>query len=144
MTVDESIATHIEVEAEVRYWGDASVNGVEDEDGTLIPGRDGDVWRARINLSAGRIEGWPEGTEASIHYKVCDQGLYWLTNEAGERIAKWRGHYVPGEFLCHGDNGYGDYIIINVGPEGVIEKYERPEIEGDQWEPLPSPAYRRA
>ena len=62
-------ATHIEVEAEVRYWEDAAVNGVVDADGSLIPGRAGDLWKVRIDLAAGRIEAWPEGTEARIHYR---------------------------------------------------------------------------
>ena len=30
-------AVYLEVEAEVRYWEDATVNGQEDEAGTLIP-----------------------------------------------------------------------------------------------------------
>lgn len=120
--------THILVEAGVRYWEDASVNGVEDEDGTLIPGRDGDVWRARINLSEGRVEDWPEGTTADIHYKVCDDGRYWLTDADGMHLAMLDG-YVPDDFLCHGDEGYGDYIIISVGPDGRIAGYTKPDLD---------------
>jgi hypothetical protein len=37
-------ATYIEVSAGVRYWEDATVNGTEDADGTLIPARKGDTW----------------------------------------------------------------------------------------------------
>lgn len=129
-------ATHIEVEAEVRYWEDAKVNGAEDSDGTLIPGRDGDLWKAKINLAAGQIEGWPSGTTASIHYKVCDQGEYWLTDAEGARIAKWKGHYVPGDFLCHGDQGFGDYIIMEVAGDGRIARYTRPDIAPDRWAAL--------
>jgi hypothetical protein len=127
-------ATHIEVDANVRYWEDASVNGVTDEDGSLIPGRQGDAWQVRIELATGRVENWPAGTTANIHYKVCDEGQYWLTDAAGNRVAKSRGHYVPDEFLCHGDNGYGDYIIMTVGGDGVIEQYRQPAIEPERWE----------
>lgn len=127
--------THIETEAGVRYWEDATVNGVEDEDGTLIFGRKGDAWCVRIRLADGHVEGWPEGMEASIHYKVCDDGRYWLTDAEGKRIAEKEG-YVPGDFLCHGDNGYGDYIILNIGGDGFIKNYSAPEIDDEGWEPV--------
>lgn len=132
-------ATHILVEAEVRYWEDATVNGVEDEDGALIPGKVGDIWRARIDLANGIIEDWPEGTTARIHYKVCDAGEYWLTDRAGTKLAKYDSYYVPDRFLCHGDQGFGDYIIMKVGPDGRIEDYRRPAIDGD-WIPMDVPA----
>lgn len=130
-------ATRIEVEAEVRYWEDASVNGVKDDDGSLIFGRVGDIWKISIDLMDGIVVGWPEGTEAKIHYKVCDQGEYWLTDDAGNRLAKWGGAYVPNEFLCHGDNGYGDYIIMRVEIGGGIVGYVRPEIDPSRWVALP-------
>lgn len=129
-----ALAERCEVNAEVRYWEDASVNGIEDTDGTLIPGREGNAWRIQIDLARGAVEEWPQGTEASIHYKVCDHGLYWLTDASGRRIAKWKGDYVPDEFLCHGDSGYGDYIIFDVGPNGSITGYQRPEIDPERWD----------
>jgi hypothetical protein len=133
------IATHIEVEADVRYWEDALVNGTTDDGGTLIPGGRGNCWHVRISLADGRVEEWPAGTTANIHYKVCDAGEYWLTDAEGCRVAKWRGHYVPDDFLCHGDNGFGDYIIMNVGQDGNIAGYRPPRIDPDQWMPLPEP-----
>lgn len=127
-------ATYIEVEAEVRYWEDATVNGVpEDNDKPTIFGVDGDQWKVRIELSDGIIEGWPEGMEASIHYKVCDQGEYWLADASGKRVAKWKGHYVPGDFLCHGSEGFGDYIILDVAIGGGIVGYQKPEIDPEEW-----------
>lgn len=125
--------THIDVEAEVRYWEDARVNGIEDEDGTLIPGRCGVLWKARIDLEMGRVQGWPQGTSADIHYKVCDAGEYWLSDSGGARIAKWKGHYVPNRFLCHGDSGFGDYIIMKVGEDGTIRGYRQPFVDDDEW-----------
>lgn len=139
-THDPSKATHIEVDAGVRYWEDASVNGVEDTEGTLIPGRkdtpQGPSWQVRIDLERGRIEGWPVGTTANIHYKVCDAGIYWLTDQAGQRLAQWRGYYVPNQFLCHGSEGFGDYIIMDVGEDGTIAGYRRPEIDLERWKAL--------
>lgn len=121
-------ATYIEVEAGVRYWEDSSVNGQEDTEGNLMPFRFGDKWCPTIRLADGWIVNWPEGTTARVHYKVCDAGEYWLASEEG-RIAKWAGFYVPDDFLCHGDIGYGDYIIFKVGADGRIENWQEPEIE---------------
>ena len=126
-------ATHIMAVVEPRYWEDAIVNGVEDEQGALIPGRDGDTWSIRVELGTGRVVGWPAGVEARIHYKVCDAGHYWLTDATGRNLAQWRGHYVPDLFLCHGDRGYGDYIIFDVDGDGLIGGYKRPEIVADEW-----------
>lgn len=123
---------YLEVEAEVRYWEDTSVNGTDDTEGTLIPFRSGAKWCPTIRLADGCIVGWPEGTTADVHYKVCDQGEYWLAAEKG-RIAKWRGHYVPDKFLCHGDTGYGDYIIFKVGADGRIEGWTAPTIDWGDW-----------
>jgi hypothetical protein len=127
-------ATHIEVAARVRYWEDGEVNGVsEDDDNPLMPGASGEMWNARIALATGHIDGWPAGTTASIHYKVCDEGEYWLLNAAGERISKWRGYYVPNGFLCHGSEGFGDYIILSIGDDGRVIGWTVPEIEPEDW-----------
>lgn len=131
-------AHYIEVSAAVRYWEDATVNGEEDSDGKLIPFRFGDMWKPVIRLADGWVLNWPEGAEADIHYKVCDGGEYWLHDEAGDRIAKWRDHYVPDKFLCHGDSGSGDYIILKVGADGKIAEWRVPEIDPEEW-PLLSP-----
>lgn len=131
-------ATHIEVEAGVRYWEDAAVNGVqEDDDAPTIYGAENGAWGVRIDLERGRIEGWPEGMTADIHYKVCDDGQYWLTDSAGQRLAKWRGYYVPDDFLCPGEDGFGDYIIMHVDAGGSIENWRAPLIDPDRWEPTP-------
>lgn len=122
-------AEYIEVSAGVRYWEDASVNGVDDDNGTLVPFRNGDSWCPVIRLSDGRVMDWPDGMTASIHYKVCDAGEYWLLDSDRQRVAKWGGYYVPDKFLCHGDNGYGDYIILKISASGVIDKWRNPEIE---------------
>jgi hypothetical protein len=124
--------THLHVVAEARYWEDSSVNGHNDTEGTLIPFRDGETWRPVIRLEDGFLVGWPEGMTASIHYKVCDAGEYWLGDET-TRSAKWRGDYVPDSFLCHGDEGFGDYIIFNVGADGKIEGYRKPSIDHGLW-----------
>lgn len=122
-------ATYIEVKAGVRYWEDATINGVEDKDGKLTPFRTGDNWAPKIELNSGRVVDWPEGLNADIHFKVCDDGEYWLLDDKKNRIAKWNGFYVPNDFLCHGDSGYGDYIIMKIDVNGNIEDYKKPSIK---------------
>lgn len=120
---------YIEVSAEVRYWEDATIDGKQDTDGTLTPLRTGDNWCPVIRLADGVVMDWPTGTTADIHFKVCDAGLYWLLDENRQRIAKWGGHYVPDDFLCPADEGYGDYIILAIGGDGAITGWKQPEIE---------------
>lgn len=126
-------AKFIEVDAGVRYWEDAMVNGVEDGDGSRIPFRIGDRWRPVIELEGGRFVDWPVGVVADIHYKVCDDGEYWLLDDERRRVGTWSGYYVPDAFLCHGDRGYGDYIIFTVGADGIIEGWGRPEVDPAEW-----------
>lgn len=122
------IAKFIELDAGVRYWEDAEINGKADTGGE-IPFRDGERWKPIIELDTGRVVNWPAGIEADIHYKVCDDGEYWLQDESHKRIAKWGGYYVPNSILCVGTNGYGDYIIFKVGADGVISGWHSPKVE---------------
>lgn len=128
-------ARFIEVDAGVRYWEDAYLNGNADTEGK-IPLRNGDSWQPTIELATGRVLDWPAGLEADIHYKVCDAGQYWLQDEGRSRIAKWADYYVPDDFLCIGDNGYGDYIILKIGADGVVIGWIPPRIVPDEWNPM--------
>lgn len=121
-TTQEVEVTKLVVKAKVRYWEDTDVNGVEDDDGTLIPFRDGDNWCPVIDIDTGSIDNWPVGTTAFIHYKVCDCGIYQLTNSEGKIIKEIDG-YVP-KIMCPEENGYCDYIIMNVDENGKINKWE--------------------
>lgn len=124
------------VEAGVRYWEDATVNGAEDTEGTLIPLRSGELWKPVIELATGQIRDWPQGTTADIHYKVCDAGEYYIANIAGKRCWKYSGDYVPDKLLCHGDRGYGDYIIFKVSATGKIEGWSKPTLDTSEWHSL--------
>jgi hypothetical protein len=139
MITDIQTASLLIVSAGVRYWEDATVNFEEDTEGSLIPFRSGDLWKPVIELATGKIRGWPQGTIANIHYKVCDAGEYWLADALGSLLWKYLGHYVPDDLLCVGDRGYGDYIIFNVGPDGVIEGWRKPKIDPDRWHYTPAP-----
>lgn len=106
----------------VRYWEDGKVNGVDDDNDTPnMPLKSGDVWHIFVDLATGKIDGWPEGVEAETHYKVCDDGVYSLLNEAGETVLE-RNDYVP-QMLSPGGSGYGDYVIMKIDGNGLIENW---------------------
>ena len=115
--------THLLIEAKPRYWEDTEVNGISDENGDLIPCRSDDIWSPKINLETGIIIDWPLGTEANIHYKVCDSGEYWILDTNSEKLIKAKGYYVP-NFLAIDDNGFGDYIIMKVDGQGKIQNWK--------------------
>lgn len=125
----------------VRYWEDGKVNGEEDADGSRIPCREGTAadnnhlgggnWCPLIDLDTGKIEGWPEGTTASVHYKVCDDGDYELLDADGNVVKSIDG-YVPAA-MCPEGEGDGDYVIMEIGPDGTIAKWKADlsEFEAD-------------
>lgn len=127
---------YLEVKAGVRYWEDATIDGVEDVLGDLTPFRVGDHWCPVIELETGIIQGWKTGMTAFIHFKICDDGEYWLLDENRKRIAKWSGDYVPDKYLCHGDKGYGDYIILDIDKNGKIIDYKKPRIDCSDWKAI--------
>ena len=113
----------LEVEAGVRYWEDATVNGVEDENGDLIPCRDGELWKPIIDVESGKIINWTIGTKADVHYKVCDNGSYYLKDPEGNIVLSIESNYVP-QILCPKDSGYGDYIIMDIDKNGMIADWK--------------------
>lgn len=120
-TTQKITVTHLKAECGVRYWEDGEVNGVQDEEGVLIPLRQGDVWRIFVNLDTGVIDDWPEGVTAKVHYKVCDAGVYSLIDADGKERAK-REWYVP-PMLSPGGAGYGDYVIMKIDGTGKIDNW---------------------
>lgn len=120
------------VSAGVRYWEDATVNDVEDEAGDLIPCRNGERWEPRINVETGEIVNWQKGVKAKIHYKICDDGIYTLKDAEQNQIIA-RDSYVISS-LCPDENGYGDYIIMNVDENGMIAnwKFDAEDFEDNE------------
>lgn len=119
-------AKFLQVQAGVRYWEDASVNGVEDTEGELIPCRVGDDWQPLIELESGKILNWETGKTADIHYKVCDDGNYILLDENEGEIKSIAGYVIND--LAIGESGFGDYIIMKVDENGLIEGWS-PTLE---------------
>lgn len=138
----------LKVDAGVRYWDDAKVNGEYDtncEDSENPNGsptipcaeyiRDrkrvlrGSNWRWRpvIDIESGQITNWTKGISANVHYKVCDDGIYTLLDSEGNGIIVIDG-YVP-EIMCPADAGYGDYIIMDIDENGFIQGWNKKLIK---------------
>lgn len=111
------------VHAGVRYWEDADVDGVEDENGDLIPCRSGDNWEPIIDIDTGVIENWKQGVTADIHYKVCDACGWEIKDETGTTLLSESDGYVP-DTLCPNKNGYGDYIKMTIDENGAIQNWK--------------------
>jgi hypothetical protein len=75
-----------------------------------------------IDIDEGRIINWTQGITASTHYKVCDAGIYELQTADNELIVRKDG-YVP-RCLSPKGNGYGDYIIMDIDENGMIDKWK--------------------
>ena len=106
----------------VRYWEGGVVNGEIDEAGR-IPHATKSAWLIHIDLATGAIRDWPKGTTASVHYKVCDDGIYALLDGAGGVVIERDDIYVP-SMLSPKESGYGDYVIMDIDSDGVIEGWE--------------------
>ena len=137
-------AIYLKVDAGVRYWDDAKVNGVYDtncEDlenpaaAPTIPCAEyvgaqhrvlhGENWRWRplIDIETGKIVNLKKGTSANVHYKVCDDFACEILDGNKEVIASYDG-YVP-KIMCPADEGYGDYIIMNIDEDGIIQGWRK-------------------
>lgn len=113
----------LKAEMEVRYWEDGIVNGVQDEDDDpKIPLRKHDMWLLEIHLHDGSIREWPVGTTAKVHYKVCDAGSYQLL-DADRQVVVSQDGYVPSMLAPQG-GGYGDYVILDIGSDGIIQGWK--------------------
>ena len=113
----------IKVKAQIRYWEDTEVNGIEDtENGDNIPCKLGELWCPVINVATGVIENWEIGKTAKIHYKVTNGCGWELLDENGTVVQSQDDGYVP-DTLCPAERGYGDYIIMNINENGLIDKW---------------------
>jgi uncharacterized protein YuzE len=111
------------VKAGVRYYEDATVNGIEDTEGNLIPCKQGELWCPVIDIDSGIITNWKQGVKAKVHYKVCDAGSYYLQDEEGNTVLSIEEDYVP-DIMCPGGRGYGDCIIMDIDENGQIANWK--------------------
>lgn len=134
----------VKVDAGVRYWQDSEVNGKDDIDlyeskGVGTPAMpfaikvkekpedcihsDHYRWQPVIDIEKGCIVGWPKGTTAKVHYKVCDDGKYYLLASDYKQLYELES-YVP-DFL--GEEG--DYLIMDIDEDGNIADFSCDESD---------------
>lgn len=129
--------TTINVRAHVRYWEDGKINGVRDNDlcdnPELAPNmpcarkiEDDWYWCPKIDVETGKIYNWTQGVEAEIHYKVCDEFSCVVQDYDCAIIKEYEG-YVP-SFMCPKEEGYGDYIIMDINEDGFIEDWNKWDV----------------
>ena len=114
----------LKVSAHARYWEDSIINGeCAPEDGKDFPCKDGDNWCPIIDIDTGIITNWTKGVTAEIHFKVCDCGSYYLIDDNGDTVLSIKDDYVP-RIMCPKENGYGDYIIMDIDENGQIQDWK--------------------
>lgn len=145
--IEVDIST-IEVDTELRYWEDTDVDGSPDIDFFQTKGvgkpripcavqvkeepdkviySDHWRWRPIIDAETGKILNWANGVEARVHYKVCDGFECMFKDNKGNVIKEYEG-YVP-KFMCPKEEGYGDYIIMNINVDGYIDGWKTSYVE---------------
>ena len=111
----------LRVKANVRYWDDSTLNGENDTEGEM-PCALNDLWCPEIQIETGIVLNWKQGSTAEIHYKVADECGWELVDKDFNIVLSAEDGYVPNT-LCPQDNGYGDYIIMNIDENGKIENW---------------------
>lgn len=138
---------YIQCDIGVRDWEDGEVNNETDsfpdeQDEPRMPFacKTSEYewrWKPLIDIDEGRILNWPKGTTASVYYKVCDDVKLRLLNQNMEEIT-WYDYYnremtneyygyVPSILEC-GDEGYGDYVIMDIDGNGKIDCFDKDNI----------------
>ena len=138
----------------VRYWEDCEIDGQEFDEDT-----DEDVikdlltrWNEEykiglvkddrmiliIDPETGKVENYAGGKEIRIHFKVCDECSYQITERVANGINPYDAYdnvileqdedYVP-DFLSIDDEGYGDYVEITLQADGTIKDWDPKEFE---------------
>ena len=112
----------LRVIAQPRYWEDSYINGQKDmENGDNIPCKINNLWCPVIEAKTGKILNWKQGTTASIRYKVCERCCWTVEDENGLIFANMG--YCP-TFLSPIENGEGDYIIMDIDADGMIQGWD--------------------
>lgn len=82
--------------------------------------REGDRWKATIDIETGQIHDWPQGKTGSFDMKVCDEGTYTLIDQEGNEVAKIDEDYVPNGLV---PGSYGDYVELNINEYGIVTNW---------------------
>ena len=83
-------------------------------------------WQITIDLKYAQVLDWPQGVEARVFYKVCDDGTYYLL-DADKNVLKEVDCYVP-DMLSYIDNGFGDYIDMKIDGDGNLVGFPKEDM----------------
>ena len=136
--IEPSDVKYLRIDVGPRYWEDASIKfedkweddidyneqkkgekpkmpfAVKDESKTYVEYR----WQITIDLENVKVLEWPQGVEARVFYKVCDDGTYYLL-DGDKNVLKEVDCYVP-DMLSYIDDGFGDYIDMKIDGDGNL------------------------
>jgi len=120
-TTKEIDIKYITLKLAVRYEEEDMPNGA--------PMREGDMWKASVEIDSGIIINWPQGQTLDLYMKVCDEGIYKLFDADWNELACVDG-YVP-----HGivPGKYGDYVELKINEFGIITNWPTKPTFGDFW-----------
>lgn len=137
------------VDAGVLYWEDSEINGIRDNNlydsrGAIAPAMpcaervkpepttnifsDHYRWKPIIDVETGIIINWKKGVTSSVHYKVCDDCMITYKKGDEDLCSNDDYLYVP-PFLSPKEEGYGDYIIMDIDENGQISNWKPNEVE---------------
>ena len=84
-------------------------------------------WCPVIDVNEGKVLDWTPDFVLRTHFKICDQGIYVYSNyDESQQIVSCDcdDYYVP-NWLCDFDEGYGDYMYIQINGDGTIENWDK-------------------
>lgn len=89
--------------------------------------REDSYWVIVIDLEEGKVLDWPQGFAISTNFKVCDDGEYSFLDAEKKLVVnitdEYEQYYVP-DFLALEDEGYGDYVYIDICADGTIKHFD--------------------
>jgi hypothetical protein len=109
------------------YIGDVEYSDNDSTFGNFI--EDNERLFINVDLETGIIPLWNVNGLTNtfrIYSKVQDGGKYTLYDENFNEVASYDG-YVPEIFSCI-DKGYGDYISMDIAPDGKINNWDPNKI----------------
>lgn len=115
----------LEVMVPIRDREGFIINGVECEDGSLVPFSEGDNWCPRIDLDEGEVIGWPSNAEADIQAYVGDAGSYYLIDECEGYMESFEEVAVPRML----SGGTRNSIVMKIDKDGKIANW-KPSFKG--------------
>ena len=103
----------------VKYTHTGLWNGVKTEQERMD-------WCPVIDVNEGKVLDWTPGFVLRTCFKVCDQGIYVYSNyDESQQIVSCDCdlYYVP-KWLDDIDDGFGDYMYIQINEDGTISKWD--------------------